>query len=116
VRLTRQEAQRRFGVLLKCPVTARRGFHPNHALPVEKIQQHLLVISAQAERALGIRGAQIEHVLDTARHVRAAIDQVAEKDQLVSGLVAREHVEQVEQLRAAAVYVANDEGFHICCF
>ena len=71
------------------------------------------MISAQAEHLLGIRSAQIEHVLDTARHVRAAIDQVAEKDQLVHGLVARQHAEQVVKLRAAPVYVANDEGFHV---
>ena len=52
-------------------------------------------------------------MLDTARHVRAAIDQVAEKDQLVRRLIARQHAEQVVKLRAAAVYVANDESFHV---
>jgi hypothetical protein len=70
------------------------------------------VVSPQTDNVFGILAAQIQHVLDTARDVRAAIYQVTEKDQFVGRFITRQHFEQTVKLRAASVYVANDESFH----
>jgi hypothetical protein len=51
-------------------------------------------------------------VLDAARHVGPAIDQVAEKDQRVRRFIAWEKIEQPAKLRATAMNVTNDECFH----
>ncbi len=55
--------------------------------------------------------AEIQYMLDATRDVRTAIDQITEKDERVRGL-ARQHLKQPVKLCAAAVNVANDEGFH----
>jgi len=53
-------------------------------------------------------------VLDAARYVRPAIDEVTEKDQRVRCLITRQKIEQRSQLRTTAVNVTNDECFHSC--
>ncbi len=106
------QPQRGAGVLRKGLIAPGRCLHPDEIARVQKIQQHLFVISAQTNNVFGIFAAQIQHVLDTARNVPAAINQVTEKDQLVGRLVARQHFEQAVKLRAASVDVADDESFH----
>src|SRR5205085_1884923 len=52
------------------------------------------------------------HVGDGAGDVFAAVYEVAEQDECVPPRVAREQREQLPELRAAAVNVADDEGTH----
>src|SRR5207253_10165250 len=78
---------------------------------VEKVQQHLFMISSQANHLLRVFGAQVKNVLNTTRHVRPSIDQVTKKNQLVSRF-ARQQIEQIQKLRATAVNVANYKSLH----
>jgi hypothetical protein len=49
---------------------------------------------------------------DAARRIGATVDQVAQKNKGVVFPIARQHVEQVEELRATAMNIADDEGSH----
>src|SRR5262249_7575687 len=55
-----------FGVLSVGAIAARWLFNPDQALIVNKVEQHLLVIAAQAEDAFGILAAKFKDVCDTA--------------------------------------------------
>src|SRR6266481_932268 len=106
------QTYRRLCVLPEGLVAAGCRRHPNQAGLIDKIQQHLFVVTAQANYFLRIFLTEIQHELDTAGNIRAAIDQIAQKDQRVRERIARQHVEQTVKLGAAAMDVANDEGFH----
>jgi hypothetical protein len=54
-------------------------------------------------------------VVHASGRVRAAVDQVAEKDERIVRRIARQHIEQVEELRAPAMYVTNDKRTHAVC-
>ena len=79
---------------------------------IDKIQKHLFVIAAQTPDAFRIVTTEFGNVLDAARHVRPAIDEVAEKDERVRCFITRQQIEQPVQLRTTAVNVTNDECFH----
>src|SRR5205823_299733 len=79
----------------------------------DEVEQHLLVISAQANNAFGIVTAELPNMFDASRHISAAIDQIAKKNELVSGGVSRQEIQQRLKLSAAAVNVAYDESFHL---
>src|SRR5439155_24513121 len=103
----------RFRVLRKGLIAARRRTHPDRVGAIKKIEQHLLVIAAQANHSLGISLAETDYVSDTARHIRSAVDQIAKKDQFVDGFIAWQQLQQAVKLGAASVNVADDKGFHI---
>src|SRR2546426_5612148 len=58
------QTKRRFRVLLKGAIATRYCFHPGCVDLVEKVQQHLLVISPQTDDTLGILADQIKNMLD----------------------------------------------------
>src|SRR5437867_3248268 len=107
------QPQRRAGVLRKRLIAARRRAHPGRVGVVKKIQKHLFVIAAQANHSLRILLTEVDYLSDTARHIRSAIDQIAEEDQLIDGFITRQDLQQTVKLCAASVNVADDEGFHI---
>ncbi len=49
---------------------------------------------------------------DATGRIGAAVDQVAKKNERIGFRIARQHVEQVEELRATAMYVAHDKSSH----
>jgi hypothetical protein len=53
---------------------------------------------------------QLDDVFDRAGHVFAPVNEVAQEDEGVASRVAREGGEQMSELRAASVNVADDEG------
>src|SRR6185503_2677367 len=89
---------------------------PDRRLSFEKVHQHLLMISAQTDNSLRILVAHPQDVFDTARRIGAAIDQVAKKNERVCFRISRQHIEQVEELRAPSVDVTNNESFHSVWF
>src|SRR5688500_15869095 len=104
------------GVLLKRSLPTDHRRQPDRRLSLQKVHQHLIVISTQADHTLRILTTEFLHVLDTARRIRAAIDQIAEKNERVCFRISRQHIEQVEELRAPSVDVTNDESFHSVWF
>src|ERR1043166_3155148 len=105
-------AHRQTSVLLKRALAARDRRQPNRTEPIEKIHQHLLVIPTQTDDSLRILANHLDDVVHAARRISAAIDQVAEKHQRICLRISRQHIEQVEELRATTMYVANDKSFH----
>ncbi len=110
--LLAMHAHRFARVLLKRSLATRHRRQPNRTVPGEIIHQHLLVIPTQTNHSLRILAAKLQNVLDASRRIGAAVDQVAEKDQRIVCRIARQHVEQVEELRAPAMYVTNDKRSH----
>src|SRR5258708_2698301 len=98
--------QRSSGILLKSSLAAGHRCDPDVGRALDKIEQHLLVITTQANNAIGILTAKLENLIDTARRIEPAIDQIAEKHQRVYGAVARQHLEQIRKLRAATMNVS----------
>src|ERR1043165_7018508 len=105
-------AHRQTSVLFKRPLAARDRRQPNRTEPIEKIHQHLLVIPTQADDSLRLLANHLDDVVHAARRISAASDQVAEKHQRICLRISRQHIEQVEELRATTMYVANDKSFH----
>ena len=51
-------------------------------------------------------------MVHTTGRISAAVDQVAKKNERVRLRISRQHVEQIEELRASTMDVANDESSH----
>jgi hypothetical protein len=64
---------------------------PERRALVEEVEEHLLVVAAQGDdRALGRRLLQTHDIRDGAGDVLAAVDEVAEENELVPARLARE--------------------------
>src|SRR6185369_9815797 len=99
-------------VLFKRTFTARDRCQPHIACPIQKIDQHLFVVTAQADHTFGVVVRHFKNVLHASRRIGATVDQVPEKDERVRIGIARQHIKQVEKLSAASVNIAYDKGFH----
>src|ERR1700754_414628 len=99
-------------VLLKRSLATRDRRQPDRSVAVEKVHQHLFVIAAQTNDSFRVLAPKFEYVVHTTRRVGATMDQVAKKNQRVGSRISRQHIEQIEELRASAMYVANDKSFH----
>ena len=51
-------------------------------------------------------------MLDTARHIRTTIYQIAQEDQLVCRHISGEQIDERLKLSAAAMNIADDKSFH----
>src|SRR6185369_4516717 len=106
------DSNRMARVLLKRSFAAHNRREPQVTATIKKIHQHLFVISTQADNSFRILAAEFENVRNATGRIGATVDQVAQKNERVVFRISRQHVEEVEELRAAAMYVANDECFH----
>src|SRR5882762_11427779 len=82
------------GILLKSALAAGDRSYPKVRTAFNKIQQHLLVVAAQAKHAIRILALKFQYQVNTPGSVRAAIDEVAQKHECVGGFITRQHVEQ----------------------
>src|SRR5215208_1317864 len=99
------------GVLAEGVLAADGRVEPERRALVEEVEEHLLVVASQGDDgAFGRRPLQLYNIRDGAGDVLAAVDEVAEEDERVPSRLAREQGEQVAELLAAAVHVADDEG------
>src|SRR4030095_11780532 len=98
-------------VLLKSASSASDRRYPQIARTFNKVEQHLFVVSAQANNVLRIILNAFQHIRNTARSIRTAVDQVAKEDQQVNFFVTRNHFHEVPELRATAMNVTDDESF-----
>jgi hypothetical protein len=99
-------------VLFKRTFTTSDRCEPHIARPIQKIHQHLFVVTAQTDHPFGVVMRHLENMLHASRRVGATVDQVTQEDESVRTGIARQHIEQVEELSAAAVNVAYYKGFH----
>src|SRR6266700_3259165 len=77
------------GVLFKGSLSSSNWCDPDIAGSFNKVQQHLLVIAAQAHHTLRVVLLQLSHEVDAAGGVWATIDQIAKKYYRVSSLIPR---------------------------
>jgi hypothetical protein len=70
------------------------------------------VIATQAQDAFGLLPMQRDDIGHRAGDILAPVDDVAEKDEHVAFGIARDYLNEMIELRATPVYIADDEGFH----
>jgi hypothetical protein len=56
--------------------------------------------------------AELRHKFDAPGHVSAAVNQVAQENQGIGRLFARQHRQQTLKLRATAMNVSDNKSFH----
>jgi hypothetical protein len=100
--------------LFEGAIAAGRSLDPDQINIIYEVEQHLLVITTETNHPLRILAAKLKNVLDATGNVRSTVNQISEKDQLVSGFITRQQPDKAMELRAAAVNVANNKGFHKC--
>src|ERR1044072_7597887 len=110
--LTLRYLERSPGILLKRTLTARHRSNPKIGAALDKIQQHLFMIAAQAKHAFGIFLLEFHHQVDTARRIGTSVDQVAEEDERVRGWVGRQHFQQETKWSATSVDISDNKSFH----
>ena len=61
-------------VLRKGVLASGRVLDPNRVCSIDEVEQHLLVIAAQAKDVFRIARAQLHYMFDAARNIRPTID------------------------------------------
>jgi hypothetical protein len=90
----RADARALARVLLDGALAPDRRVQPERAAFVNEVEEHLLVVAAQADDALRVLVPERDHVLDRAGYLRAAVNEIADEDDGVAGRVARDHFEE----------------------
>src|SRR2546425_2996941 len=99
-------------ILFEGSLAARHWSDPDIGSTIDKVEHHLLMIAAQTNNFFGILTTKLDHLIDTARRIEAAVNQIAKKYQGIGGLVSWQHFQQIGELRATTVNVSDNKGFH----
>src|SRR6185503_19188494 len=70
------------------------------------------MVPTQAQHSFRIFLLKFHHQLHATGSIRAAINQVAQKNERVRGFFARKHIKETVKLGGAPVNISDDESFH----
>jgi hypothetical protein len=87
------------------------GNQPRQIAEVEAVEEHLLVVATKRDD-VGILGLEANDLVDNFADAIAAVDQVAEEDELVGCEVPRNVPHELFELVVSAVNVADHVGTH----
>src|SRR5437762_1133539 len=81
-------------VLFEGPLASCYRSDPEVGGAIDEVEQHLLMISPQANDAFRIAAAKRQHLIDTTRRIETSVNQISEKNQSIRARFSRKHVEE----------------------